>query len=445
MKVDIKITASGYTIRYKNEIYPVRFPKEIWKKFPLDLKRVFVDNLSFLQTSELPFMLMKDKCDYGINEPLVRSLLFRGIIQYLPYSTDMDNKSTTDEIKRFLKLKYNFSGPVRLPKNSFETEDRGVISLTFGKDSMLSYALSEEIGLNPIGVTIDEGASPNEIKHRRNLRNRFKKEFNATVYNLRDLTLALSDYQLLKIKKTHFGYANALTGFALIMLPFNYVHKAKYIVVGNEQSCNDYYMNKEGYKSFPVSDQSANSTKQNDVITKTLSKGAVSTLSLIEPIHEIAVMKILHNRYPQYGRYQMSCFPDDHKSGAMNRWCHKCSKCARMAIFAHGLGIDLNKLGFKESMLSSTKKRIFSIFGDTKGNVAFDITGVGRDEQLFSFYLAYKNGAKGYLINKFKEGFLDEAKEREDELYKTYFSIHSSTTIPNNLKDRVLSIYKEEL
>jgi hypothetical protein len=73
-------------------------------------------------------------------------------------------------------------------------------------------------------------------------------------------------------------------------------------------------------------------------------------------------------------------------------------------------------------------------------------TKVGRDEQLFAFYLASKREIKGSLVEEFKASPLyQEAKEREDELYKTFCTLHSSISVPKELRNAINSIYKEEL
>ena len=63
---------------------------------------------------------------------------------------------------------------------------------------------------------------------------------------------------------------------------------------------------------------------------------------------------------------------------------------------------------------------------------------------MFAFYLAYRNRAKGYLMNLFKKRFLKEAKSKEDKLYKNFFKIGKFVNFPKQ-RDEILSIYKEEL
>ncbi|MBI4439641.1 hypothetical protein HY638_01605 [Candidatus Woesearchaeota archaeon] len=445
MNLKIRQTQTGYSIAYDGKEYPMSFPKNIWQAFPKGVKDIFTDNMAFMETIEMPVLLSEDTCEYNIPEPFLKSVYFKALLQHIPFSSDVDNKPAAERIKKCLKVSYQFSGPMRVPGKNFDTDERAAVLLTFGKDSMLSYALCKEIGLNPVAAAVFEGGLPVENSHRKKLIDRFNREFRANVHIIKDSTVPLGDYSHHGLKKTQFGYSNALSAYALVMLPLNSYYRARYTVLGNEQSCSDYYITKDGYRAFPVYDQSSMFTKQCDLITKAMSAGAVSTLSVIEPIHELAVMKILHSRYPKYAKYQMSCFPDDHKGGKSNRWCQHCSKCARMSIFCMALGIDLKNLGITEDMLSRDRAGLFSLFGSAKGDVSFDISGLGRDEQLFSFYLACKNGAKGYLIDRFRQTLLREAKSREDVLHKKFFGVHPSNTIPGKLLPALKSIYREEL
>jgi hypothetical protein len=95
-------------------------------------------------------------------------------------------------------------------------------------------------------------------------------------------------------------------------------------------------------------------------------------------------------------------------------------------------------------MLTKESREYFTLFGG-KEVETYALTGMGRDEQLFAFYLLWKKGNRSDLVNEFAERFLDEAREREDELYKTFFSIHDSITMPPHIKKKVMSIYKEVL
>jgi len=168
---------------------------------------------------------------------------------------------------------------------------------------------------------------------------------------------------------------------------------------------------------------------------------------LIEPLYEIAIMKILHYRYSEIGKYQMSCFAEE-EPARTKRWCGVCSKCARIYIFLRALGISPRRVGFNQEMLSERKHHLYSLFQDGNGEVkdsTYDQSGLGRDEQLLAFYLAFKKGVKGALISEFQKKYLREARKREKELREKYFGTHTINTIPSELKGHLLRIYKEEL
>jgi hypothetical protein len=94
-------------------------------------------------------------------------------------------------------------------------------------------------------------------------------------------------------------------------------------------------------------------------------------------------------------------------------------------------------------MLSEKKIRLYPLFSSDIEST-YGGSGLGRDEQLLAFYLAYKRGIKGYLIDQFKKQFLKEAETKKEKLIKEYFSIHSSISLPSSLRRKTLTIFKQE-
>jgi len=239
--------------------------------------------------------------------------------------------------------------------------------------------------------------------------------------------------------------SHLLTEYAFLLIPFLYNYGAKYLFFGNEQSCNQTYTSKDGYKCYPVFDQSVEWMQEiNKILNIALGK-KIHISSLVEPLHDMAIIKILHSRYPKFAKYQYSCFPDETAVNNFKRWCCNCSKCARLYIIFKALNINTKKLGFHNGMLSKNHMQFYSIFSSDKDLSPYDSSGVGRDEQLLAFLLATKNKVKGELIDEFKKRFMKEVENREDELRKKFFSIHKSVTIPKKIKSKILPIYKEEL
>jgi hypothetical protein len=111
-----------------------------------------------------------------------------------------------------------------------------------------------------------------------------------------------------------------------------------------------------------------------------------------------------------------------------------------------GSGIDPTKIGLRINMLEREYKQFFTLFDGKSITMTYAHTKVGRDEQLFAFYLAAKRGVKAALVEEFKTSpLLQEAKDREEELHKTFCKLHTSISVPKELRNKINSIYKEEL
>ena len=151
---------------------------------------------------------------------------------------------------------------------------------------------------------------------------------------------------------------------------------------------------------YPAYDQSHLWTVHINQITHMFSGHSVNTGSLIEPLMDMMIQRILVNRYPEIAKYQMSCFTEN-EFGRDYRWCQHCSVCAKMYLLCVGSGIDPKSIGLKNDMLRKEFKAFYTLFGG-KSNLTYANTEIARDEQLFAFYSATKKGVKGDLIDEFK-------------------------------------------
>jgi hypothetical protein len=117
-----------------------------------------------------------------------------------------------------------------------------------------------------------------------------------------------------------------------------------------------------------------------------------------------------------------------------------------MYLMCVGSGIDPQKIGLRVNMLDKEYKRFFTLFGGKSITMTYAHTKVGREEQLFAFYLAVKRGIKAGLVQEFKASPLfQEAKDRQEELHKTFCTLHTSISVPKELQSSIDPIYKEEL
>ncbi|MEM3374392.1 MAG: hypothetical protein QXE31_04175 [Candidatus Woesearchaeota archaeon] len=456
MKVDCKKTDNGLKLTIDEKDFFLVYSKDIWDNYPEYLKDIFIDNYAYLKVLHLPQMLSQNwkfsnsnlkEIEFKTSYPLFKQQIFNAHLNNLSFCADVDNVSTELQIKNFLNLKVSFANyEIKYPKEKIDLKEKVIVNMSFGKDSLLTFALAKELGLEPIPVFMLDNAVKLENEYKKELIKKFSKEFNVKVYTFENSTGVIHDYRFWKLPRTELGYGHLMTELFFDIMPIAYYEKAKYILFGDEKSCDDTYINKDGYLSYPVYDQTSFWVKEMDNMAFLLTGMNVS--SFIEPLYELAIMKILHKRYKEIGKYQMSCFPDENEYGKKHYWCEHCSKCARIYIFMLANNLDPKSIGFRTDMLVKENEHLFSCFGVEKKegcSVGYDASGCGSEEQLYAFYLAYKNGFKGELIDKFKRELLKSVEPRAEELKKKYYGIHDSRTIPLKFKKRLYKIFEDEL
>ena len=438
-----KLIASGVEIKIKGKKYRIDYPRRVWKQFPKSLHKVFADNLAYISTWHLPFV-EDSYLVYHHSHSLIEPTFFKILLYSIPMNIfDEHHAHTSDLIKRFYNynfktqfkaLNYTYSGK-RIKKN---LRERAILLFSFGKESLLTYGLLEELGVKAIPFFMREPQSAYENAHKKRLAERFYEKVGTEVG-----FFPLSIGKLRQSKDLYWGWDIILSQYVFILLPYFFSSHAKYLFLGNEQSCNFYRKDEEGFYVNPVFEQSVGVMQLLQDIPKLF---FINTHigSLVEPIHEMFITFVLHHRYPELGRFQMSCFSEDEEA-KRSRWCGKCEKCARMYIFFRALGIRPERVGFYSNhMLDMEKKKLYPLFDHGGSNSAYGGSGLGRDEQLLAFYLAYKNGVKGALMDEFLSLYLDEAEKKKEKLMKEYFNLHSSYSLPSSLRKRVLRIYEKE-
>jgi len=438
---------SGIHIKFQGIQYAINFHKKIWQSTPDQTREALKDNLALATTMHLPLIYTTNKVIYYSGRPLLEPYLLQNFLKDIPSCTEVDGLDTDEIIRQFLNIDFHFNDQEIVYPSYKPVEDayKALIGMSFGKDSLLTYAVAQEINLNPEIIYVIEQSLTYEEKHKRALAKEFKKEFNKDLNILVHETGRLRDYHYLGLPKSEFGWGLQNTEYALEFIPFAYAFKGKYIFFGNEQTTAASYMdNSNRWQIFPAYDQSHLWTLHINQISQAFSGRTVQTGSLIEPLMDMMIQYILVHRYPTLAKYQMSCFTENEFSKNYH-WCYHCSVCAKMYLLCVGSGIDPKLIGLKNNMLKKDSKKYFTLFGG-KSSLTYANTDVARDEQLFAFYSAVKKGIKEDLIDYFKESELfQEAKNREDELFKKFCSIYDPISLPKELKSKVLSIYKEEL
>ncbi|MBI1731981.1 MAG: hypothetical protein HYR49_04335 [Gammaproteobacteria bacterium] len=448
MRIGCDVTDTGLELRVDGRRFSVHFPREIWQGFPH--REAFADNFAYLKTLHLLQMLNRDEpLDFDTAYPLFRHQIFSALLNNISFCADVDGVSTAENIRRFMALEIRFHDQrTRVPAGGRALGERAALNMSFGKDSLLSYAVARELGLRPLLIMSVDNDGPREYAYKRDLATRFCAEFGETVHVIENNTGVIHRFEYWGTPYTEWGFGHLITEYAIYALPFAFAHDARYVLLGNEKSCDDTYQNRDGFKAWPVYDQSSEWGLELSNIARGLTASPMTVMSLIEPLHDLAITKILHSRYPDVAKYQMSCFPDENDYGRNAHWCGHCTKCARNFIFMHANGIDPGSVGLRTDMFQQECLDNFALLrGAKKGipTVGYDATPCGRDEQLFALFLAHEHGARGPVMDVFRSSFLSEAEQRRDELQQRFFSVHPARTIPSPLPERVRNLYLSAL
>lgn len=443
---DSEITESGLNILFNNNKYSINYSTEIWSYFPTELKKFLVDNLVVCTTMHLGMVYPNvTKLIYKSARPYLEPYLYQNFLLDIPSCAEIDGTAIPDEIRKYFRLEFEYlDNSIKQPQhNPIKKPEKALISMSFGKDSLLTYALADEIGLDPEMVYIIEDSFTYEQNHKRELGLKFEREFGKKLYILNHETGKLRNYNYLGIPKSEYGWGLQNTEYALELLPFAYAFNRKYILFGNEQSTAETYLDeKYQWVVNTCYDQSPTWSVQLNQLIKTITGNSVQTGSLIEPLMDLLIQRMLVNRYPQYAKYQMSCFSDT-EFGKNYKWCQNCNVCATIYLLCKAVNVDPKTVGFTKDLFSFEYKNLYTVFENEKN---YCNSGLINEEQQFAFYLALKNGCNSDLTNYFREiGLYDQTKGREEELRKKFFGLHDPLSIPNELKSPLYSIFKEEI
>ncbi len=437
--------------------FKVMFPPEIWNACPERLKTTIRNNVAFLSSMELSITFNLPSIQYDTPFPELKSAFRELLFNLLLFDAQADQKKTEEYLRRYANSIYSFT-ETALPKiEALNTKERSINTMTFGKESLAGFGLAEELGLRPQLVTVsepdwnvvyrNEHFRTFEFKHKERLIQQFEAEFDVKIHRIHNGLGDLRFYGHWDVDETELGWASQLTEYLLLLLPFSSFYNSRYLIFGHEQSCNDFFTSKDGFRYNPYFDQSADWIQHMNSMLHSVTNASVQAMSLVQPLHEIAISKLLYQRYPQLAKYQMSCHVDN-EGAENNRWCNSCPKCALCYIFMKAVGFNPASVGLGD-LLSLRHKKLYPLFSqhvplsqrqNNKNNNPPD-----EDEQLFAFFLAAERGVQGELIELFKQTFYAEAKERETELRATFFGIHEPRNIPASLWKKIKQIFEEEL
>jgi len=104
----------------------------------------------------------------------------------------------------------------------------------------------------------------------------------------------------------------------------------------------------------------------------------------------------------------------------------------------------VREVGFWQDMFQEKLLKNFSVFNgdDTTG---FDKSGLGREEQEFSLFLAAKYLPENKELQYFRSNSKFNDEETFKKAYEFYFGVHEYSAIPAELKKQVYDVLTQLL
>lgn len=311
--------------------------------------------------------------------------------------------------------------PFHLNKNN-----RYLVALSGGKDSIVAGELLKEAACLPAGRGIDITAIFTETNRQSNLVNQVADTMGVNLLKIQRFL----DWQVFQ-KHKYDGHIPISVIYAFLGIFYAVIYKYSYFVVANEYSSN---FGNIKYKGFEINHQWSKSSEfENmfvDFVNKYISPD-VKYFSLLRPFYEIRIAE-LFSKYKQYFPFFSSCNKNFKlvKEEKFGLWCGECPKC----VFAFTM---LSAFLTKEEMFLIFKKNLYQdknllqLFKDNMGLgkiKPFDCVGT-FEESKAGFIL----GAKQYQNDFIIKTLLPRVKIKQqvsDNLFKT----QKQNNIPVQLK-----------
>jgi len=249
--------------------------------------------------------------------------------------------------------------PGRPARHRWEESDRRrcVVLSSGGKDSLLSYGVLNEMGYEAHPVFANESGRhwftalnayryfKDEVPHTARVWMNSDRLF---AWMLRHLPFVRPDFASLRSD----GYPIRLWTVAVFLfgvLPLARKRGAGRLLIGDEFDAT----HRISYQGIPYY---GGLFDQSRFFDQALSRFYVrkgwrlSQFSILRPLSELLIEKILVARYPHLFEQQVSCHAT-HKDGERVRPCGKCEKCRRIVGMLTALGVDPTRCGYTEAQI----------------------------------------------------------------------------------------------
>jgi creatinine amidohydrolase/Fe(II)-dependent formamide hydrolase-like protein/7-cyano-7-deazaguanine synthase in queuosine biosynthesis len=300
-----------------------------------------------------------------------------------------------------------------------------------GKDSLLSYAVLSEAGVETHPIFINESGrhwltALNAYRHfESHVPNTARVWVNSDrvfPWMLRKMPFIRSDFARLRSDM----YPIRLWTVAVFLfgaLPIMRKRGVGRLVIGDEHDSTQRYK----YKGITHYNGYYDQSRYFDGMLSRyfLHKGwAVSQFSILRQLSEILIQKTLVERYPELQRHQVSCHAA-HTEAERVRPCGKCEKCRRIVSMLVAIGSDPSRCGYDRGQID-----------DVLANLA--VRGVSLEEEGFD-HVSYLLSQKGLI--EWADGERAKLRPRPEVMQLRFDSVRSPMNgLPVNLRRPIFRI-----
>jgi creatinine amidohydrolase/Fe(II)-dependent formamide hydrolase-like protein len=264
--------------------------------------------------------------------------------------------------KSYLTASLLFAGdrPAREPIRWPSSPDRHAVLSSGGKDSLLSFGLLREIGVETHPIYVNESGrhwftALNAYRHfSLNIPNTARVWTNSDrlfSWMLRKLPFIREDFQTLRADM----YPVRLWTVAVFLfgvLPLLRKRRIGRLLIGDEFDTTE----RSTYQGITHYDGLYDQSRYFDeALTRYFGRKGygIAQFSILRPCSEILIEKVLAERYPALLEYQMSCHAT-HKDEVAVRPCGACEKCRRIVGMLLAVGQDPKRCGFADEQIESS-------------------------------------------------------------------------------------------
>ena len=298
-------------------------------------------------------------------ENTAREIFVKKILQPNPFLTGDAAMVAPEKRDSYVQAKIHFESTIEGGETAWNPNfNRYAVLSSGGKDSLLSYGLMKDMGYETHPVFINE--SGRHWYTALNAYRYFKRSYSETArvwtnsdrifsWMLRHMPFIRSDFANVRSDE----YPIRLWTVAVFLfgaLPILRKRGLGRLLIGDEFDTS-VRLSYKGITHYDgLFDQSVwfDRAMSRYFIRK---KWGVTQLSILRPLSELLIEKILAKRYPEHQRHQVSCHAA-HIEGDRVYPCGKCEKCRRIVGMLTALDVDPSHCGYRPNQIDDSLKSL---------------------------------------------------------------------------------------